>query len=368
MKFKLSKNQHYNFFNILKNIDKLNLSIRENKSSNSDNLIFLVHNSKLHIFSGNGILSAYFNLNIDIEEEFSFAVDFNLFNNAFNNFPADEINFAFVPDKSSLVFGNKKTKVALNTSNVNNFDNIINFISSGYEFKSVCNLPEAIKYTSFSCSNLIEEYPYSSIMLYCDGKSFNTQSSDKHRISIFGENFNSKNSYLISKQSADVISIFLKEFDNSMFCIENNILYLNNKYGKVSAVLDKNIHSNVFDKFKSFYDDSEKIFDFTMNKFSFIKSLKFISSVCGNETIDLNFQDDTILLSGNTNEKGMVADKIILNTTVPKLTVSYFQNHILKVFDIIDGENISCEILNYNNYNILKVSSNNFYHLIFPMV
>lgn len=368
MKFKLNKSQHYNFFNVLKNIDKLNLSLRENKTSNNDNLIFLTHNNSLHIYCGNGLIFAYFDLNVELEDDSSFAVDFSLFNNAFNNFPSDEVNFAFIEDKNSLVFGNKKTKVALNTSVVNNSSTIIEFIDSNYESNKISNLYESIKNTSFSCSNMIEEYPYSSMMIYFDGKKFNTQSSDKHRITMYGNDFDSKNSFLISKQSGEILNVFLKEFEDSEFTIENNCLIVKNQYGKISSTLEKNIHSNIFDKFTSFYEESEKRFEFVLNKYSFLKSLKFISSVSGNETIEFNFQDDVLLLSGNTNEKGMVADKFNLNISVPSLSVSFVQNHIVKAFDIIETENIKCEILNYNSYNILKISNNHFNHLIFPMM
>lgn len=368
MKFKLNKSEHYQYFNILKNIDKLSLQIKENKQTNNDSLVLLNYNNLLHIFVKNGIQSAYFNLNIPIDSNDIFAVDLNLFTNAFYNFPADEINFAFVKESNSLVFGNKKTKVSLNTSNIEDNDYIISFIKDENEYSEINNLLESLKYTSFSCSNMVEDYPYSSIMLAVKNDFFCSQSSDKHRISFYGNLNDYDKSYLISKNNADVLSQFIKEFSNCKYCISNNNLNINGSNGKFCTSLEFNNQENIFNKFKSFLEKSEIICEFTINKTSFSKSLKFISSVTKNETIDLTFSNNQILLSGNTNDKGMVADKIAVNAELPDLSSSYVENHISKVLDVFDNENIKVELLNYNDYNILKFSSKKFIHLIFPMV
>jgi len=52
---------------------------------------------------------------------------------------------------------------------------------------------ELIKYTSFSCAPDYDEFPYSSIMIFGEENNFSGQSSDKHRISLYGANLLIKN-------------------------------------------------------------------------------------------------------------------------------------------------------------------------------
>lgn len=368
MKFKLNKSNHYHFFNVLKNIDKINISSKENKQINNDSLIFLNKNNSLFVFVTNSISSAYFDLNINTENQEIFSVDLNLFCNAFHNFPTDEVNFIYMPENNSLIFGNKKTKVSLKTSPISDTEQIDQFLDDNNEYFDFKNLYDSLKCTSFSCSNILEEYPYSSIMLCLSDHVFGAKSSDKHRISIFNDSKIIDKSYLISKINADNLMIFLKELINCKYEISNNKLSIKNNFGKYSTTLENNIFQKTFDKFDSFLENSEIVCDFSINKTSFLKSIKFISSVSKSNTVDFNFSNDQILLSGNTNDKGMVADKITVNKELPEINVSYVENHLVKAIEIFDVENINCEILNYNNYNILKLSTKNFFHLIFPFV
>ena len=52
----------------------------------------------------------------------NFALETKLFTQAFGNFPTDDVQFAFVEEENQLVFGNKKTRVALKTSLANDID------------------------------------------------------------------------------------------------------------------------------------------------------------------------------------------------------------------------------------------------------
>lgn len=366
MKFKLFKSNHHSYFNMLKLIEKSTMTLRENKTSKDDSLIFFNKDNRLHIYVGNSTQYAYFDLKTEVNDIQSFAVDFQTFNLAFNNFPTDEINFFYDSEKQSLIFGNKKTKVALNTSVCDNIEYINSFLDSNCLDKQVNNLYEALKCSSFSCSIFQEEYPYTEIMLSLKSDSFSAFSSDKHRISLYGI-YESDNSFLISKNHADIICQYLKEFTNSTYCIEGNILYIKNETYKLGTSLQKNNSEEIFNKFISFINESQIVCNFILNKIAIIKSLKFISSVSGNDTIDFTFEDNQILLSGSTQSKGIVADKITLSQTLPSLNVSYVQNHIIKALDAIDSENINCQILDFNEHLILKVSHNKFDHLIFPM-
>lgn len=366
MKFKLFKSLHHSYFNMLKVIEKSTMTLRENKTIKDDSLIFFNKNNSLYVFVGNSTQNAYFNLKVEVNEIEFFAVDFQVFYSAFNNFPTDEINFFYDSEKQSLIFGNKKTKVALNTSNCDNIEQINSFFDNDSTGCSINNLHEAIKCSSFCCSVFHEEYPYTEIMLSIDDNIFSAHSSDKHRISLYG-NCNSNKSFLLSKSHADIISQYLKEFTNSIYFIEDNTFYIKNDIYKLGTSLQKNESEEIFNKFNSFIDKSNNICEFVLNKISVIKSLKFISTVSGNDIIDFTFKDNQILLSGNTQSKGIVADKITLNENLPLLNVSYVQNHIVKALDVIESENIKCQILDYNGHFILKITHNKLNHLIFPM-
>ena len=57
---------------------------------------------------------------------------------AFSNFPTEEVQFVFSESDNQLIFGNKKTRVALKTFSVNNIQERINkdlFVDENIEFK-----------------------------------------------------------------------------------------------------------------------------------------------------------------------------------------------------------------------------------------
>ena len=368
MKLKLYKSEHLQYFNMLKQIDKTSLSIKENKSVNNDSLVFYSKNDKLNIFIDNGISASNINLNIDVESDVCFAVDANLFYNAFSNFPTDEVNFAFIQDNNSLVFGNKKTKVILNATLIENCSTINSEISvdnDNFTEINAHNLFESIKLTSFSCAPNFEEMPYSSIMFCVNKDKFNTQSSDKHRVSIYG-NFDNCKSYIISKSSADLINSFIKPNHKYTYLIENNKLFLKWDNGILSIKLEINIYENVFNSLQKFLE-CDKILEVKINKQAFLKSLKFVSSISSSDTIDLNFKNNELIISGSNSNKGLVADKFPLLEEVEELAVSYVTNHFVKVLDTIEDEYVKFKISNYNDYNILIISASNYKHILFPM-
>lgn len=370
MKIKLNKSEHLQYFSMLKQIEKTSLSVRENKSVNNDSLVFYSSDSKLNIFINNGISASNINLNIELDDNVCFAVDANLFYNAFSNFPTDEVNFAFIKDNNSLVFGNKKTKVVLNASLIEDCSKIDSEINvndpSNFNELNSSHLNEAIKLTSFSCAPNFEEMPYSSIMFCIDENRFNTQSSDKHRVSIYGNFDSTQKSYIMSRNSADLIASFIKSSFKYSYLIENNKLFLKWDNGILSTKLEINSYENVFKNLQTFLN-CEKILETRINKPAFIKSLKFISSISSSDTIDLNFKNSELILSGTSSNKGLVADKFPLVEEVDELSVSYVTNHFIKVLDLIEDDFVKFDICDYNGYNILIISSKNYKHILFPM-
>lgn len=363
MKFKLIKSQHYKYFNLLKYLEKSGLSLKENKSN--DNLVFSCVDGMLHISSNSLFANAYFNLNLEVEFDKAISVDMNLFNNAFSNFPADEINFAYIEDNNSLILGNKKTKIVLKTSLLDNYSLEILDSKDTKTFNSKFN--DGLKSTSFSCSSSIEDYPYSSILFFEESDKFNFISSDKHRLSIYGDKFIDQKSFLIGKNTAELIVNFNKDLNCKKYSITKNKLNLFYEHGMLSCKLDNNDSETVFQKFNSFFEKSHMVCKFIVNKETLTKSLKLISSITNSEKIDLKLSDNIILLSGSSSDKGIVADKIQVTDDLIDLNLSYYANHILKVLDVLYQENIEFKVMDYNGYNLLSVQTNNFKHLIFPM-
>ena len=159
-------------------LDKMKISMNENKTTGTDSLLFYVKDDFLNIYLSNGQSSVNFGMNISVDENKCFAVDANLFYNAFSNFPTDEVQFAYLEDDHSLVFGNKKTRVSLRTSLVSNINDLLfnSFdIPSETSFNKLnySNFSDAIKLTSFSCAPDIDEYPYTSILMFVEKNEFN---------------------------------------------------------------------------------------------------------------------------------------------------------------------------------------------------
>lgn len=370
MKFKLKKSEHLHYFSLLRQIDKLSLTIRENKSLNSDSLVFYTVDGKLNIYSSNNISSSSVCLNVDVSEEFTFAIDSQLFYNAFSSFPIDEVNFAYVADSNSLVFGNKKTRVVLKSSALDSYQFIIDDLSISEnkqmdKLNSV-NLYDSIKFTSFACNPNIDEAPYSSIMIFFDNSKFNSQASDKHRISFYGSKYDEQKSYLITKNAADLINSFIKKDISYTYTIDKNKLYIKWNRGVLSTKMELNTYDKVFKNFQSFVDSDVKL-NTKINRLALLKSIKFISSIASSDSIDFRFNGAELIMSGSSSDKGLVSDIIPLFDEVEEIESSYLLNHLVKCLDTIENEMISLSVLDFNGYNVLMLKSNDFKHILFPM-
>ena len=372
MKFKLNKSKYSIYFNMLKLINKSNLINKENKQVNNNSLIFYNYNNKLHVTSSNSFFSEYFDLEIDIDSDDNFAVDINLFSNALNNFPSEEINFAYIKEKSSLVLGNKKTKVILNA---NPFDTIDDYLelnlkfndSSKFKKLNSSSLINCLKYTSFCCSSINEDHPYTNILISVENNIFSGCSTDKHRISIFGDSNFEDNTFLLSKFSSELLMSHIKEFVSFKYTIDNNKLFLWHDKGLICTIIDHNAKVFSFSDLCKFIDNSENILSTKIDKNDFTKSLKFISSISTSDTIDFRFLDNKLFLSNSNSDKGAVADTILLTDNFELLEATYLSNHIIKVADLLEDDQIKIEIKNYNGYKILVIESSSFKHILFPM-
>ena len=129
--------------------------------------------------------------------------------------------------ENQLVFGNKKTRVALKTSLANDINDRLSnefSIDKKLEFNKLDtkDLHNAFKFTSFSCAPDFDEYPYTSIMFSIEDDKFNAQSSDKHRISIYGKQDSEQSNYWISKHQAELLSGLLNKDSEYTYCISKN--------------------------------------------------------------------------------------------------------------------------------------------------
>lgn len=372
MKFKLNKTEHLSKVQLLNKISKNKITLNENKAIASDSLVFYCLDNKIYVYSSNSISSSMLYL-CDFQDEFyNFGVESNLFNNAFSNFPADEIQFVFANEENQLVFGNKKTRVALSTLQANNFDEILNsifFLSEDIKFKKldVENLINLIKFSAFSCAPDFDEHPYSSIMFFLKDGEFNSQSSDKHRISIFGSRFSNEQSYLIAKNQAELLLNFLNKDEAYTYCIFKNKLIIKWQNNIFVTSLENNSYQSVYNSFNKFFDESKHVTSFTIDKNQVIKSLRFISNITSSHTFNLRTNGNELIISSSRDDKGAVADKILLDEAVDSIDVSYLINHFIKALEIVNLEQITLAFNDYNGYTICVLHDMHFNHIMFPM-
>jgi len=362
LKFKLNKAEHLYIFSLLNRLEKTKLSIKENKSSTNESLIFYIKNDKLNLYVNTMFCESGWSL-IDLisEEDYCFALDMNLFYSAFNNFPADEIQFVYNFEENTLIFGNKKTRVALKTTPCNKPPELKEH--SLLELDAEL-LIEAFKMTSFSCSYENDDYPYNSINFNING-TINSQSSDKHRISFFGE-VDKNNSYIIDKQTADVLVYFLDRKHNFQYSLDLNKLLISWQNGYIVASLGSKADIDTFDNLYQFLD-ANFVLSCKLDRQSFLKSLKFVSSITNSLNTELNFCDDKLSISGNSSDKGAVVDSITLDNNVESIKVSYLSSHLIKILEILSETDIIINILEFNSYNLLMIESGKFEHILFPM-
>ena len=360
MKFKLNKSNHLSYFGLLNKFEKSKINVKENSLSGNDSLIFYSSNNKFNIFVNTIFCQSNWEV-MDSEEDFCFALDSSIFYNAFNNFPTDEVQFVYNSEDNSLIFGNKKTRVAIKTTPCSKPEEI--------KFKDLQNLNsdkflEAVRFTSFSCSNEVDEYPYNSINISFD-QIVNAQSSDKHRISLFGD-VDFDNSYVISKSSADISTLFINTLGNARYSINNNKLNLvwENIYLIVS--LGSKADTGVFKTLKNF-KTAKELDQTTINKSELAQSVKFISGITSSIKTEFVFEGDKLTLSSQNNEKGAVVDTLSLKSPVNGTTVSYLSSHLLKILDILPEKDLTITLLEFNSFTLMSLTSGEFTHLLFPM-
>ena len=157
MKFKISKSSVSSLFSFLNKLEKLRLVQKDNKS---DNLIFYGSDSQLLVFLDNGLSSCFFKLDVEVTNPTSFSTDISTFYNSLTAFPTDDIQFAYIVESNSLIFGNKKSRVNVFTNTVEDVEKLF---KSTFEYPmcdfyklDVDKFNELIKYTealSKSCTN-----------------------------------------------------------------------------------------------------------------------------------------------------------------------------------------------------------------------
>ena len=352
-------------------LEKMRIFSNENKTSGNDTLIFYVKDNLLNVYLNNGISAFNFCLNFPIENEKSFAVDANLFYNAFSNFPTDDVQFALIDTENSLIFGNKKTRVALRTSEVSNVENLLfNSFDFSKETKfeklDFTNFTEALKLTSFSCSPDIDQYPYTSILFFLNGNKVNCTSSDKHRISVYGDKYNGEISHLLPKLSADLMLNFINKIDDFCFAIYKNKLLLKWENNIFSTSLENNNYQKIFEEYNVCFDDSKFVLSISIDKQQILQSIKYIGNISSSHEITMLFEYDKLVLSGKSEGKGTVVDQIQLDKEYENLEVSYSANHLTKVIEMLPEDQIELAIHQLNDYYLLLVRTQWYSHIVFP--
>lgn len=364
MKFKLNKAEHLICFALLNKIEKSKLSMRENKAASSS-LIFHSVDGQLYIQSENNFCCSKFLLkDVNSSEDGTFGLDVSSFYNALNNFPTEEVQFIYNPEENMLIFGNKKTRVSLATVPVNNF--LLNFSEDLQPLDiTVDDFVHSIKMTSFSCAPDFDEHPYTSILWFVEDGKINAQSSDKHRISVFGKKYDLQPSYLISKNISDVVLYYIEKIPGVIFSIYNSKLYLSWDGGELSCNLEKNTYEKIFSNFNQFFSD--KFFlTLDLEKDALVKSVKFVSNIANSHMISLNLDLNKLVISATSNEKNAVVDTIeVENYEI--LSVSYVSAHLIRVLELLDSKALKLNFIKHNEFILLMLEAENFKHILFPM-
>ena len=364
MKFKLNKTEHLLCFGLLNKIEKSKLSMRENKAASSS-LIFHSIDGQLYIQSENNFCCSKFLLkNVNSSEDGTFGLDVSSFYNALNNFPTEDVQFIYNPEENLLIFGNKKTRVSLATVPVDNF--VISFSQDLEPLDiTVDDFVHSIRMTSFSCAPDFDEHPYTSILWFIEDGKINTQSSDKHRISVFGKKYELQQSYLISKSVSDVILYYIEKIPGIVFSLFNNKIYLTWDGVELSCNLEKNTYEKIFSNFNQFFSD--KFFlTLDLEKDSLVKSVKFVSSIANSHMINLTLDFNKLVVSATSNEKNAVVDTIEIDN-YEILSVSYVSSHLIRVLDLLESKKLKLNFIKHNDFILLMLEAENFKHVLFPM-
>jgi len=364
LKFKLNKTEHLLCFALLNKIEKSKLSMRENKAASSS-LIFHSLDGQLYIQSENNFCCSKFLLkNVNSSEDGTFGLDISAFYNALNNFPTEEVQFIYNPEENLLIFGNKKTRVSLATAPIDNF--LISFSDIQEKLDiTTDDFVHSIKMTSFSCAPDFDEHPYTSILWFLEEGNINSQSSDKHRISVFGNKYNLQQSYLISKNISEIILFYIDKIDNVEFSLHNSKLILTWANGELSCNLEKNTYEKIFLNFNQFFDHKMAL-SLNLEKEELIKSIRFVSNIANSHMINLTLDINKLVISATSTEKNAVVDTIeVENYDI--LSVSYVSAHLIKVLDLLDSKKIKLNFIKHNEFILLMLEAENFKHILFPM-
>lgn len=364
MKFKLNKAEHLLCFALLNKIEKSKLSMRENKAASSS-LIFHSVDGQLYIQSENNFCCSKFLLkNVNSSEDGTFGLDISSFYNALNNFPTEEVQFIYNPEENLLIFGNKKTRVSLATVPVDNFLISFSNIEDNLEI-TADDFVHSIKMTSFSCAPDFDEHPYTSILWFLEDGKINAQSSDKHRISVFGKKYELQPSYLLSKTISDIVLFYIEKIPNVKFSLYNSKLYLIWDGGELSCNLEKNTYEKIFSNFNQFFSDNFFL-TLELEKDALVKSVKFVSSIANSHMISLNLDLNKLVISATSNEKNAVVDTIEIEN-YELLSVSYVSSHLTRVLDLLDSKKLKLNFIKHNEFILLMLEAENFKHILFPM-
>ena len=203
-------------------------------------------------------------------------------------------------------------------------------------------------------------------MFFIDNKKFHAQSSDKHRISIYGKKFDNHQSFLINRSQADLSLNFIDK-TNSKFAISKNKLIINENLDYFCTSLELNTFQSVYNGFQKFFDSSELISSISLYKNELAKSIKFVSNISGSHLFNLNVQDNQLIITSSGDQTGGAADKIQLSEEIEPINVSYLTNHFMKILDMIEHDKITLNFYDYNNFVICIVQISNYQHMMFPM-
>jgi DNA polymerase III sliding clamp (beta) subunit (PCNA family) len=339
-----------------------------NKGTSDSEFNFFSRNELLHIQSINDYCQQVINTEVKVDDSFeAFSCEANLTTDFTNMYSGDKLNIIYNQENSVVNLGDKSSKCVVLANDGSDFIPF-NFVPKPINFDiSGRLLWYALNFTAFSTS---KESTINAVSLNFDSGYLTAYSFDDRRISRYkikvGENCPDFESYLIPKETADILLNLLEDCETSVFVGQRHLrLSWTNTMITMSLVqIDKKSYPNLNKFFQ--LDD---IASFEVSKDELIKSVKFAGLVAKNSFLSITLANKQLVITGVDLERGTTQVKLDTTKSENSGTVQVLYKDLMDVINKIDDTIITCTIKQISEDNLaLCVNYNKFNHLLLPIV
>lgn len=339
-----------------------------NKGTADSEFNFFSKNNYLHIQTINDYCQQVINTEVKVDESFeTFSCEANLTTDFTNMYSGDKLNIIYNQENSVVNLGDKSSKCVVLANDGSDFIPF-NFVPKPINFDiSGKLLWYALNFTAFSTS---KESTINAVSLNFDSGYLTAYSFDDRRISRYkikvGENCPDFETYLIPKETADILLNLLEDCETSVFVGQRHLrLSWTNTMITMSLVqIDKKSYPNLNKFFQ--LDD---IASFEVSKDELIKSVKFAGLVAKNSFLSISLANNQLVITGVDLERGTTQVKLDTAKSENSGTVQVLYKDLMDVINKIDDTIITCTIKQIFEDNLaLCVNYNKFNHLLLPIV